>query len=72
MSSFLPLEPERIRDMVGMLREFGTKSVKFAWSVPCFVSVSNSSGWNKKNRTDYFIMLLQKYIFFVSKTGKLF
>lgn len=34
MSSFLPLEPDRILEMVGMLRELGTKSVKFAWSFP--------------------------------------
>lgn len=42
ISSFLPLEPERIRDIVGMLSEFGTKSVKLAWSV--LTSLSTSSG----------------------------
>lgn len=63
MSSFLPLEPERIRDMVGMLREFGTKSVKFAWSVPCLVSVSNSSGWNKRKITGFKIMFYRNILF---------
>lgn len=44
MSSLRPFDPDSILDMVGMLREFGTKSVKFAWSVPCFMSPSSSSG----------------------------
>lgn len=46
MSSFLPLEPERILEIVGMFRELGTKSVKLAWSD--FTSLSISSGWKEK------------------------
>lgn len=52
ISSFRPLDPDRILDMVGMLSELGTKSVKLAWSVPCgLMSLSRSaSGWKKEKK----------------------